>query len=193
MKQLVFAAATALLLHGNIVWAQAPAPAAGSDPGNLVRFSKGIKQRFDNIKRDVVEAADAVPQEEYSFKPTPEVRSFGEIIGHIADTQNFFCGVAAGSNPQYADTLEKTAKTKADLVKGLKDSMAKCDDVYGKTDATNALTLVKAGKGDALRGMILLDNVSHDNEHYGNIVTYMRLKGHVPPSTARTQKSSSGE
>ncbi len=193
MKRLVIAATTALLAHGNIVWAQAPAPAAGSDPGNLSRFSRGIKMRYDNIKRDVVEAAEAVPESEYSFKPTPEVRSFGEIIGHIADTQNFFCAAAAGSNPQYADTLEKTAKTKAELVKGLKDSVTKCDDVYGKTDAANALSLVKTGKNDSLRGMILLDNVAHDNEHYGNIVTYMRLKGHVPPSTARTQKSSSGE
>ena len=191
MKHLVFAAVTALVAPGNIVWAQTPA--AGSDPGNLTRFSRGIKARYDNIKRDVVEAAEAVPEAEYSFKPTPDVRSFGEIIGHIADTQNYFCSVAGGANPQYADTLEKSAKTKADLVKGLKESVATCDNVYGKTAAANALTLVKAGKGDALRAMILLDNVSHDNEHYGNIVTYMRLKGHVPPSTARTQKSSTGE
>ena len=191
MRHFVLVAVTALVAHGNIVWAQAPA--AGSDPGNLTRFSRGVKQRYDNIKRDVVEAAEAVPDAEYSFKPTPDVRSFGEIIGHIADTQNFFCAAANGSNPQYADTLEKTAKTKAELVKGLKDSVATCDDVYAKTDASNALSLVKAGKGDSLRAMILLDNVSHDNEHYGNIVTYMRLKGHVPPSTARTQKSSSGE
>ena len=64
-------------------------------------------------------------------------------------------------------------------------SVAKCDEIYATTDAANALTPVPSGKGDALRGMMLLDNVSHDNEHYGNIVTYMRLKGHVPPSTAR--------
>jgi uncharacterized damage-inducible protein DinB len=191
MKRLLVAAASALLFHGNIVWAQTPA--AGSDPNNMSRFSRGIKMRYDNIKRDVVEAAEAVPESEYSFKPTPQVRSFGEIIGHIADTQNYFCGVAAGNNPEYADTLEKTAKTKADLVKGLKDSVAKCDDVYAKTDAANVLSLVKAGKGDGLRGPILLDNIAHDNEHYGNIVTYMRLKGHVPPSTARQQRQSSGE
>jgi len=187
MKHLVLTAA-ALAAAGTVALAQTPA--AGSDPGNLTRFSRGIKQRYESIKRDVVEAADAVPDSEYSFKATPEVRSFGEIIGHIADTQNYFCGVASGKNPEYADALEKGAKTKAELVKGLKDSMAKCDEVYNSTDASNALSLVKAGKGDALRGMILLDNVAHDNEHYGNIVTYMRLKGHVPPSTARTQKSS---
>ena len=74
-------------------------------------------------------------------------------------------------------------------MRALKDSVEKCDAVYAATDAANALTIVPAGKGDALRGMVLIDNVSHDNEHYGNIVTYMRLKGHVPPSTARTQKT----
>ena len=101
------------------------------------------------------------------------------------DSQNFFCGVAAGRNPEYADPIEKSGGTKAALVKALNDSIATCDQVYGRTDPANALALVPAGKGDALRGMMLLDNVSHDNEHYGNIVTYMRLKGHVPPSTAR--------
>ncbi len=186
MKHLVLVASSALVLSANIVWAQPSA--TSSDPGNLTRFSRSIKGRYDNVKRDVVEAAEAVPEAEYTFKPTPEVRSFGQIIAHIADTQNYFCGVADGSNPAYADAIEKSATTKADLVKALKDSVAKCDDVYAKTDAGNALSLVKAGKGDALRGLILLDNVSHDSEHYGNIVTYMRLKGHVPPSTARTQK-----
>ncbi len=182
--RLFAAVTTALAVSANIVWAQTPGSSA-PDPGNLTRFSKGIKARFDNIKRNVVEAADAVPESEYGFKPTPQVRSFGEIIAHIADTQNYFCGVAAGANPEYSDKLEKSLKSKADLVKALKDSMTKCDEAYSGTTGDNALSTVKAGKGDALRGMVLLDNVSHDNEHYGNIVTYMRLKGHVPPSTAR--------
>ncbi len=191
MKHLTLLASSALALSATVVSAQAPA--ASADPGNLTRFSRGIKARYDNIKRDIVEAAEAVPEPEYAFKPTPQVRSFGQLIAHIADTQNYFCATADGSNPTYADTLEKTVTSKADLVKALNASVVKCDDVYAKTDAANALSLVKAGKGDALRGMLLLDNVSHDNEHYGNIVTYMRLKGHVPPSTARTQKSGSGQ
>jgi uncharacterized damage-inducible protein DinB len=163
-------------------FAQAPAAA---DPGNLTRFGRAIKARYDTIKRDIVDAAEAMPESEYSFRATPQVRTFAEIIGHIADSQNFFCGVAAGGNPEYGDAIEKSGGAKAALVLALKTSMATCDDAYARTDAANALALVPAGKGDALRGMMLLDNVSHDNEHYGNIVTYMRLKGHVPPSTAR--------
>jgi len=162
--------------------AQAPASA---DPGNLTRFGRAIKARYDTVKHDIVDAAEAMPESEYSFRATTQVRTFAEIVGHIADSQNFFCGVAAGGNPEYADAIEKSGGAKAALVKALKESVATCDEVYGGTDAANALALVPAGKGDALRGMMLLDNVSHDNEHYGNIVTYMRLKGHVPPSTAR--------
>ena len=184
MKHFVSTASLALVVSATLVQAQSPAGAT-PDPGNMARFSRAIKQRFDNIKRDIVEAAEGMPESEYTFKPTPQVRSFGQIVGHVADAQNFFCGIAGGGNPEYSDATEKNTTSKADLVKALKESVAKCDEVYGKTDAANALTLVKAGKGDALRAMMLLDNVSHDNEHYGNIVTYMRLKGHVPPSTAR--------
>jgi uncharacterized damage-inducible protein DinB len=165
--------------------ASAQPPAGAADPGNMTRFSRAIKTRYDIIKRDIVEAAEAMPEGEYSFRATPQVRTFAQIIGHIADSQNFFCGVAAGSNTGYADAIEKGTSSKAALVKALKDSVAACDEIYGKIDAMNVLSLVPAGKGDALRSMMLLDNISHDNEHYGNIVTYMRLKGHVPPSTAR--------
>ena len=194
MKHRVLLASAALALGVTAASAQTQAPAAASsDPGNMARFSRAIKARYDAIKRDIVEAADAVPESEYSFKPTAQVRSFGELIGHIADAQNFFCGVAGGSNSEYADTIEKSKTSKADLVKALKESVASCDAVYSATTPANVLGLEKLGKGDALRGMFLLDNVSHGNEHYGNIVTYMRLKGRVPPSTAREQKASGHE
>jgi len=162
--------------------AQTPSP----DLGHLERFSRAVKTRYDSIKRDVVEAAEAVPESEYAFRPTSQVRTFGEIVGHIVDSQLFFCGVADGANPEYTDTHERSTHGKTALLRALKDSVARCDQVYARTDANNALDLVQAGKGDALRGMMLIDNVSHDNEHYGNLVTYMRLKGHVPPSTARS-------
>ena len=172
----------ALALTTGAASAQTP---ASSDSGNLTRFGRAIASRYNTIKRDIVEAAEAMPESEYAFRATPQVRTFAELVGHIADSQNYFCGVARGRNPEYADPIEKSGAPKAALVNALKASIAMCDEVYGTTDAANALSLVPAGKGDALRGMMLLDNVSHDNEHYGNIVTYMRLKGHIPPSTAR--------
>ena len=159
-------------------------------PTGLARVALGAKQRYDNIKRDIAESADAVPESEYSFKPTPQVRSFGELIGHVADVNAWYCGMANGENPNWSDKTEKTAKSKADLVKALKAATATCDEVIAKTNADNVLSLVPAGQRDQMRIMVILDNVAHLNEHYGNIVTYMRQKGHVPPSTLREQRGS---
>jgi len=159
-------------------------------PTGLARVALGARQRYDNIKRDIADSADAVPESEYSFKPTPQVRSFGELIGHVADVNAWYCGMANGENPSWSDKTEKTARSKADLVKALKAATARCDEVIAKTTADNALSLVPAGQRDQMRIMVILDNVAHLNEHYGNIVTYMRQKGHVPPSTLREQRGS---
>ena len=96
-------------------------PAAPSPmPTGLARVALGAKQRYDNIKRDIADSADAVPESEYSFKPTPQVRSFGELIGHVADVNAWYCAMANAENPDWSDKTEKTAKSKADLVKALK-------------------------------------------------------------------------
>jgi hypothetical protein len=100
MRPIVLAAAVLALGASSSGTAATQTPAPGADPGNLTRFSRGVKARFDSIKRDIVEAAEAVPENEYGFKPTPQVRSFGELVGHVADAQNYFCGVAAGNNPR---------------------------------------------------------------------------------------------
>src|SRR5262249_41667322 len=115
----------------------AQAPFTNSDSGNLTRFSQSVRAGYDEIKRDIVAGAEAVPESEYGFKPTPDVRSFGEIIGHVADAQNYSCAMANGANPQWADPIEKTVRSKAELVKRLKDSVAACDAVIAKTDAGN--------------------------------------------------------
>jgi uncharacterized damage-inducible protein DinB len=159
-------------------------------PTGLARVALGAKQRYENIKRDIADSADAVPESEYAFKPTAQVRSFGELIGHVADVNVWYCGMANGENPNWSDKTEKTAKSKVDVVKALKAATSKCDEVIAKTTADNALSLVPAGQRDQMRIMVILDNVAHLNEHYGNIVTYMRLKGHVPPSTLREQRGS---
>ena len=140
------------------------------------------------IRRNLAEAAEAMPADEFAFKPTPQVRSFAELVGHVAMGNYFFCSQAAGEKMPAATNLEKVTD-KATLVKGLQDALAYCDAVYGATsDATFAAVVRAAGPGggtETTRGAVLVFNTTHNNEHYGNIVVYMRLKGHVPPSTAR--------
>jgi uncharacterized damage-inducible protein DinB len=172
-----------------------PAAAQTSDGGfdevastSMAAVAKGMHA---TIRRNLAEAAESMPAEEYAFKPTPAVRSFGELIGHLASANFYFCAQAKGEKPSFTDYAKTTEK--AALVKALKDSLASCDAVYSSTTDANFGQVVKTpsrgGDKDATRGGILIFNTTHNNEHYGNIIVYMRLKGHVPPSTARVQQA----
>lgn len=148
-----------------------------SDP-----LSAGNKRIYEIVKNYLIKAAEKMPEENYAFKPTPEVRSFGQIVGHVADAQYLFCSAALGDkNP--APGIEKSKTTKADLVQALKDGFAYCDKAYdGMTDA-HAAEIVKFFGRDSAKLSVLAFNNAHNDEHYGNIVTYMRIKGLVPPSS----------
>ncbi len=145
-------------------------------------LSAGQKFLYTNIKGNLLRAAEKMPEENYSFKPTPDVRSFGQLVGHVADAQYLFCsGVLGEKNP--APGAEKGKTAKADLVQAMKDGFAYCDKAYdGMTDAQAAQTTKLFGR-DQTKMTLLSFNTAHDNEHCGNIVTYMRLKGLVPPSS----------
>jgi len=157
-----------------------PSTAPAAPPANP--YSTFTKVAYNRVKNILLRSAEKVPEEDYSFKPTDAVRSFGQILGHVADAQYMFCSIAAGEkNP--APMIEKNKTTKADLVAALKDAFAYCDKVYdGMTDASGAQTIKFFG-GDAPRLGPLMVNNMHDMEHYGNLVTYMRLKNIVPPSS----------
>lgn len=137
-------------------------------------------------KRDIVESAQQMPEANYAFKPVDTVRTFGQILAHVADSNYFYCARSKGEAPPVADgTLEKTATTKAAIVKALGESVAYCDAVYGSLTAATAAAMVKAGNNEIPRVQPLFSNVSHNVEHYGNLVTYFRMKNVVPPSTKR--------
>ncbi len=175
-------------------FAQPPAQGAGAmaDP-----FSKALKTSFDTVARYLVGSAEKMPESNFSFKPTPEVRSFGQIIGHVANSQFSYCARAKGEkNPNQGNDFEKKT-AKDDLVKALKDSVAYCSAVYDTmTDAMavepvaappapapTASAPARPPQQPALKLRFLLGNITHDQEHYGNLVTYLRLKGLVPPSS----------
>ena len=150
-----------------------------------------VRNMQATIRRNLAEAAESMPAGEYAFKPTPDVRTFAEVIAHLAFGNFYFCAYAKGEQPPPRDSYAK-ATDKAVLVKALRDSLDYCDAVYAATTDANFNQVVKvpdtAGARDAGRGGVLMFNTTHNNEHYGNIVVYMRLKGHVPPSTARVQQ-----
>jgi uncharacterized damage-inducible protein DinB len=137
----------------------------------------------NTVRTNIERSAAKMPEEQYSFKPTPEVRSFGAILGHIADAQYTFCAASLGEkNP--APGVEKNKTTKAELVSALHDAFAYCDRAYSALTDANAAETVAFGGGRARLG-VLSFNTGHAFEHYGNLVTYLRIKGIVPPSSER--------
>ena len=153
-------------------------------------MSTVVKNMHATIRRNLAEAAEDMPAAEYAFKPTPDVRTFGEVVAHVAFGNFLFCAQAKGEPPPPRENYAK-ATEKAVLVKALRDSLDYCDAVYAATTEANFNQLMTipgpGGTRQAGRGAVLVFNTTHNNEHYGNIVVYMRLRGRVPPSTARVQ------
>lgn len=145
-------------------------------------LSADLKAFWGNVKNNVVRAAEKMPEENYTFKPVPEVRTFGQIIGHIADAQYMMCSGALGEKRSPAG-VEKTKTTKAELVAALQDSVKYCDGAYDKLTDGTAAEMVKMFGRERTRMGALLTNASHSWEHYGNLVTYLRIKGIVPPTS----------
>jgi uncharacterized damage-inducible protein DinB len=151
-------------------------------------ISDGIRSSWNGVKRNISESAEQMPEANYAFKPVDTVRSFGEILAHVAGANYVFCAAAKGEKSPFAeDHFEKGAKTKAAIVKAVADSHAYCDGAYTVlTDATAGQMVNNPfGSGQGPRAGQLIANAGHDNEHYGNLVTYFRIKGMVPPSSKR--------
>lgn len=146
----------------------------------------GYKVPHDAVKGNLIKSAEAVAEADYAFKPTPEVRSFGQLFGHVANANFMICANVAGEpSPATGDAEKLTAK--ADIQKALADSFAYCDKVWATLGEPGRETWgsepVDLFGMKLTRASALSFNAAHDWEHYGNIVTYMRLKGMVPPSS----------
>lgn len=145
-------------------------------------MAAAVKQTYNQMKNVLTRAAEAMPDDGYSFKPTPAQRTYGGWVGHVADAQMRTCSSIAGS----AKNLGAESKTgKAELMAALKESFDACDPVIeGLTDA-NATDPVPSFRGQAPRLTSLFGMLSHDNECYGSMAVYLRLKDIVPPSSQR--------
>ena len=167
-----------LLLPAGAALAQEK-PAAPAPDNPLSTWTKKADARLKDI---LLRSAEKMPEENYSFKPVDSVRSYGQIIGHLADAQYLFCSLALGEkNP--APNIEHTKTSKADLVAALNAGFAYCDKAYDTMTDASAVQTIKLFGNDAPRLSALTINNMHNMEHYGNMVTYMRLKNVVPPTS----------
>ena len=150
-------------------------------------ITQALRADWSGAKTNVRRSADVMPEAKYGFKPVDSVRSYGAILAHVAGAAYEFCSAAKGEKTPHAeDEFEKSAKTKAEIVKALDGAIAYCDEVYKGLDDVKAGQMVAGAFGgpQGARAANLTGNTIHFQEHYGNIVTYLRINGLVPPSSA---------
>jgi hypothetical protein len=181
MMRRMMVCAMAVLLAPVAVFGQAaatPAPAATANP-----MSAEVQGRYASLKGFILKAADTMPAEDYSFKPTPDIRTFARVANHVTEAQNRGCGALNGTSapkPAPAETADK-----ATIVDALKASFAECDKAFGALTDANMTEMVQVGPAKHSRLGLAWGTVSHDNEQYATLALYMRLKGLVPPSSEK--------
>lgn len=154
-------------------------PAAASITNPLIKHHRMF---YTVMKKWLLESAKRMSEENYNFKPTPEVRGYGEIIGHVANQHYRFCSmVLVEENPNLK--LEQTPKTKAEYIAALQGAFTYCDRAYESMNDATAVEMIRHSGMDHPKIGLLMANVAHSSLHYGNLITYMRLKNIVPPST----------
>ena len=141
-----------------------------------------IRAQWEQQSGYLQRAAEQMPEADYAFKPVATVRSFGQLIGHVAGSQNAMCAMALGDPEKSEDEIEKSATTKAQLVAALRASSEYCRRAYAQTGTAAAADATVYGEKQSRIAALAL-NAVHDAEHYGNVVTYLRIKGMVPPSS----------
>src|SRR5687768_16016783 len=126
-----------------------------------------MRKGFTDVSGWVTKAAELVPADKYTYKPVQTVRTFGQLVAHLADSDAYYCAQATRRKVEWADPAEKGTTDKATLAPKLKQATDACASAYGGAGAVGPL----------------LENVAHTNLHYGNMITYLRMLGLTPPSS----------
>ncbi len=145
-----------------------------------------LRAVWESVSGYVLRSAEQMPEADYGFRPVETVRTFGQQIAHVAGSQYSMCAAALGEPPRAEDEIEKSMTTKAQLVAALRASTEYCRRAYAQSDADAARSITMYGQS-VNRMYALALNATHDGEHYGNLITYLRIKGRVPPSSQRGQ------
>lgn len=181
------------VLVGTLLGSLLTLPAAAQSspqPPSKDPLSAWLRNAYNNGRKDITRAADKMPEEDYGLRPGPqmEVRTFGQLVGHLANFNYLWCSDAKGEkNPNQGNDFEKLTG-KADLIKALNSALSYCDSVYSALTDASAMEVIpvvtdSGRKVQVLRISRLIQNDVHNNEHYGNMVTYLRMKSIVPPSS----------
>jgi steroid delta-isomerase-like uncharacterized protein len=173
---------TLLFLAVAVIPAAPQTPPAG---GQRFTLSGNMLRGYAAVQRNLTEAAELMPEEHYGFKPTAETRPFGQLVAHVALSQFAGCAALKGEANPRGNEKEEAPRSKADVVALLKASTSYCDPSLTALTDDAMVQLIKVGPNEAAKGLILASTNTHGNEMYGTMAVYLRLKGLVPPTTAR--------
>ena len=165
-----------------------PLPALAQDQAKPAGSAgvEALRATWQTVSTYVLRSAEDMPEADYAFRPVETVRTFAQQIAHVAGAQYSMCAAALGEPAKEEDEIERTMTTKAQLVGALRASSEYCRRAYAQSDADAARSITMYGE-TRTRMYALALNATHDGEHYGNLITYLRIKGRVPPSSQRAQ------
>lgn len=175
MKRLILAAAL-VAAAGPLAAQQAPTPPSADASVAATRALWGMMNGY------VLRSAEQMPEADFAYRPVDGVRTFGQMVAHLAAAQYMFCAAATGEGMRPEYDVERLRTTKAEIVQAFRESTAYCERAYAQTDAASAQGITLFGQ-PRTRFFALTMNAIHVGEHYGNLVTYLRMKGMVPPSS----------
>lgn len=184
MTKRILAAATVTALSIPMIAVAQQAPT-----GQKFTVANSIVERgYKGLQKNLLEAAEKMPDSDYSYKPTPQMRPFSQLVAHVALAQFGSCSAYKGQPDPHKDDKEENIKTKADAVALLKASAALCDEAFAGLNDENMHELVDVGHNNqAARGLLVTGTNSHGQEMYGTMAVYLRLKGITPPTTERQE------
>ena len=153
--------------------------------GQTVTLSGEMRRAYQSLQRDLAETAEKMPDEHYGFRPTPEIKPFGQLVAHVALAQFRTCAMLKEEPNPRKDEKEDTSRTKAEAIALLEASAAYCDPLVSALTETTMTELAQVGPNRVAKGLLPASLVTHGTEMYGTMAVYLRLKGIVPPTTAR--------
>ncbi len=154
---------------------------------NANPITSNLKQSWADTRDLLTKTADKMPDEDYRFKPTPDIQDFGQRMAHVITFNMRACSALKGEpkSPTFS-----AAPTKAEVTAAMKETNDLCDSVFAALTDADILTLVTAGRGGQRTKLALIEAniLEHSQEVYGYTAVYLRLKGIVPPSSSRTER-----
>jgi uncharacterized damage-inducible protein DinB len=166
------------------------AVAQGPPPQGPVGTATALQRGYAQLKNSITLSAEKLSEADYFFKPTGDIRGFGQLWAHVADAQFGQCSGAKGvANPRQGQPTFELLTTKAEVQKAVADSFAFCDDAFSSLTEAGAQEMISNGRGgQQTKAAALIGVLQHGSEMYGIGTVYLRLKGQVPPTTELFQR-----